>query len=82
MPIRFEKSVARFNAVAEAEEAEPLLEWLQKHPKGRVHAEECTHMHGAVLQVLMAARPQIAGWPKIDDLRMWLEAALVGEGGA
>lgn len=78
MPIRFENSVAHLTGVAGAAEAEELLEWLQQHPRGSIQADTCTHVHGAVLQVLMAAQPGIAGWPETEDLRTWLEAALAG----
>jgi len=58
------------------EEAEPLLEWLQKKPKAKVDLSKCTHLHTANLQVLMAAKPDVANWPEDIELRAWLEAAL------
>lgn len=36
----------------------------------------CTHVHSACLQVLMAARPPVAAWPRDPALALWLQAAL------
>jgi hypothetical protein len=58
------------------DEAEPLLEWLQKKPSARIDLAACTHLHPANLQVLMAARAKVASWPENPELRAWLEPAL------
>ena len=82
MPIEFMPDKVIFRDVASVEEAEALLEWLQKTPNATVDLAVCTHLHTANLQVLMAARPVIAIWPEDNGLRGWLQAALkpaVGE---
>ena len=43
------------------EEAEPLLQFLQASPAARLDWRQCTHLHTAVLQVILAARPQLIG---------------------
>ena len=43
------------------EDAETLLRLLQAEPKGPVDWSGCTHLHTAVLQVLMAAAPPMRG---------------------
>ena len=58
------------------EEAEELLEWLVKHPSASIDLKALEHLHAANLQVLMAAKPQIAQWPQNPDTQMWLQAAL------
>jgi hypothetical protein len=83
MPIEFKKSCVIFRDVVQVEEAEALLEALQKKPTLKVNLTACTHLHTANLQVLMAARPRIASWPQDPELRTWLQSVLTpasGEG--
>ena len=76
MAIEFRKKSAVFQEVVGVDEAEGLLEWLQKKPAARIDLAACTHLHPANLQVLMAARPAIAAWPEAQELRAWLEPVL------
>ncbi len=78
MTIEFRKNLAVFRDVVTVEEAESLLEWLQKKPAGKVDLAACTHLHAANLQVLMAARAQITVWPRDTALGNWLRSALAG----
>jgi hypothetical protein len=43
------------------EEAEPLLQLLQATPVACLDWRQCTHLHTAVLQVILAARPPLIG---------------------
>lgn len=43
------------------EEAEPLLQLLQATPTASLDWRQCTHLHTAVLQVILAARPPLIG---------------------
>ena len=43
------------------EEAEPLLQLLQASPAACLDWRQCTHLHTAVLQVILAAQPQLIG---------------------
>ena len=76
MAIEFKKNRVIFRDVARVEEAEALLEALQKKPSAKVDLSACTHLHTANLQVLMVARPSIDSWPQDPELRTWLEAVL------
>jgi len=76
MPIEFKKNRAVFREVVGVEEAEGLLEWLQKKPSGKVDLASCSHLHTANLQVLMAASAGISSWPENSELRAWLESSL------
>jgi len=76
MSIEFKKNRVIFRDVARVEEAEALLEALQKKPSAKVDLSVCTHLHTANLQVLMVARPSIDSWPQDPELRTWLEAVL------
>ena len=76
MPVEYSKKTARFTEVVSVEEAEGLLEWLQGQKNPQIDLAACTHLHAANLQVLMAARPAIVGWPKDESLARWLRNAL------
>ena len=76
MPIEFKKNRALFRDEVSVEEAEGLLEWLQKRPTAKVDLSACSHMHTADLQVLMTAKAHISGWPKNAELCAWLEPVL------
>ena len=76
MAIVYKKTRAVFSEVAGAEEAEGLLEWLGKHPKGKVDLKECSHLHPANLQVLMAAGCAAYVAPVDPGLAAWVATAL------
>ncbi len=76
----YKKTVAVLEGVCTVEEAESLLGWLQEHPKGKVNLKKCEHLHAAVLQVLMAAGPDVSVWPEDPGLQGWIETALAGRG--
>lgn len=79
MPIEYKKNQVLLRDMAIVDDAEGLLEWLQNKPTARVDLSECTHLHPANLQVLMAAGCRNIIWPKDAPLRAWLETALKTE---
>ncbi len=60
MPLTLEDDLAILSDAVTVEEAEPLWQWLQRCPRGRVDLAAVTHVHTAVLQLLLAARPAVA----------------------
>jgi hypothetical protein len=76
MAITFKKDRAIFSDMAGGEDAESLLEWLQKYPKGKIDLSACTHLHPANLQVLMAAKRTSIVKPKDVLLANWIDSAL------
>jgi hypothetical protein len=76
MAIKYKKNLAVFSDVVTVEEAEGLLEWLQKKGAARVDLSACTHVHPAALQVLMTGKPVISVWPTDTGLASWLASAL------
>jgi len=76
MAIQYKGRNAVFLDVAGVDEAEGLLEWLQKKPSAKIDLSACSHLHPANLQVLMAARARVMAWPEAGELRSWLEPAL------
>lgn len=76
MPIHFMRNVACCKELCTVEEAEPLLQWLQGQPRGKVSLKDCTHLHTAVLQVLLAAGVTVTLPPENPELARWLMPAL------
>ncbi|EGV31909.1 hypothetical protein ThidrDRAFT_1794 [Thiorhodococcus drewsii AZ1] len=76
MALEFKKTTVIASDLLGVEDAEILLEWLIKHPRGRINLSACTHLHAANLQVLMAAKPKVSAWPRDGVLADWLRAAL------
>jgi len=79
MSVRLDGNVVVLEGTCRVEDAEPLLAWLQADRARTVDVTEAEHLHGAVLQVLMALRPDIRGTAKDAFLRDWITPALMGE---
>lgn len=77
MAVLYRKNRAVLSEVVGAEEAETLLEWLQKHPKGELDLAALSHLHPANLQVILAARCAIAAPPSDPALAGWLAQAIL-----
>lgn len=76
MAIVYKKNSAVFSEIAGVEEAEALLEWLHSHPKGKIDLADCTHLHPANLQVMMAAKRSNYLPPSDAGLAEWVDSAL------
>ncbi len=76
MSINYKKDRVVFCEMAEGEDAESLLEWLHKYPKGTIDLSACTHLHPATLQVLMASKCLIIAKPNDKLLADWIDSAL------
>ncbi len=77
MTLEFKKNLVVFKEVVGVEDAEVLLEWLQKKSSAKVDLSACTHLHAANLQVLLAGKPKISAWPSDTQLALWLQSALL-----
>ena len=58
------------------EDAEVLQGHLLAVPDSTVEWSACQHLHSAVLQVLLIARPRLRGTPASDFLRTHVEPLL------
>lgn len=76
MTVENSKKTSRLSGFVSVEEADQLLVWLCNHPNGSVDLSEATHIHAAVLQVLMATRPGVEAWPRDAEFSLWLQRAL------
>jgi hypothetical protein len=58
------------------EDAEELLRLLAANPEAAVDWRTCSYAHTAVIQILLAAGPQLRGPPKDGFLREHIDAVL------
>ena len=76
MSVTVEDGVIRLQGVCPIEDAEVLLRTLLENTGASVDWSGCDQAHGAVIQVLMAAKPVIVGSPTDHFLRRHLTGAL------
>jgi len=63
MAIRYLKKHAALEGSVSVDDAETLTQWLLQQPAPAVHLGKCEHLHGTVLQVLLALRPKLVATP-------------------
>jgi hypothetical protein len=63
MTVRLDGSTIRLEGRCRLEEAETLLGLLSEDRERAVDLADCAALHGAVAQILLAARPAIVGRP-------------------
>ena len=78
MTVVFTTNHARFEGVCTVEEALPLLEFLKQTDDVAVDLSACTYMHTALIQLLLTARPKLAGVPADPVLLRWVVPLLEG----
>ncbi|MFH5923011.1 hypothetical protein [Roseomonas xinghualingensis] len=76
MSVRLEGSVIRLEGECRAEDAEPLLSLLQEEAGRVVDLTSAVRLHTAVIQVLLALRPPLAGPAGDPFLARWLAPLL------
>ena len=81
MPLVFTATAVRFEYVCTVEEALPLLEFLKSSEAPKVDLSACTYLHTALLQLLLAARPELFAPPADPSLARWVAPLLTDEQG-
>ena len=76
MPILYEGDTARFLDACTVDEALDLLEWLRGRSQPRIELESSTHLHTALLQVILATQPVLSSLPADPFLRRCLDGAV------
>lgn len=69
MTVRLDGDVIRLEGDCHVEQAEALVQLLQEHHGRPVDLAACRHLHGAVLQVLLAFDVTLRGAPEDPFLR-------------
>jgi anti-anti-sigma regulatory factor len=78
MSVRQEEQVIILVGQCQVEDAEPLLAALQAAPGLIVDISGASHLHTAVLQVLVALRPEVRGISPDPFIREWIHPLLQG----
>lgn len=76
MALNFKDKKVILSDVVGVEDAEALLEWLQKRPYARAVFSQCTYVHPSTIQVLLAAGVAVSAWPEDAELSCWLQSIL------
>ena len=76
MPIEYTEHCTILSGAVTVEEADPLLAWLFAHPQGQVDLQAVSHLHTAVLQVLLSGGPRVVQPPLDPFLATWIAPLL------
>ncbi len=76
MPVRYVDALAIFEGPCAPEEADALLEWLRRTAKPSADLRACDAPHTALVQLLLAARVNLAAAPPDPMLAACLGAHL------
>jgi len=74
-------TLAKFEDVCTVEDALPLLDFLKSGQTHEVDLSACTHLHTALLQLLLAACPTLACPPADPILMRWVAPLLTSANG-
>ncbi|WP_419900916.1 hypothetical protein [Roseomonas sp. USHLN139] len=69
MAIRYKDHIAILDDHCAVEEAESFLDWMRQQQEPMVDLGGCSHLHAAILQILLALRPTILVPPEDAFLR-------------
>jgi hypothetical protein len=81
MSVALDGGLIRLSGVCRVEDAEPLLALLQSDRQRPVDISAATHMHAAIVQVLLAFGAAVAGVSPDPFVETWL-APILGRGAA
>jgi hypothetical protein len=76
MSVSLDADTIHLQGDCRVEDAEPLLTLLQTAPHRTVDLRAVTHLHAAVVQVLLAMRPAMVGSAADPFVRIWLAPLL------
>lgn len=75
MTVSLDDNIVYLAGRCRVEDAEPLLRHLTAADPPAVDISKAEHIHSAVLQVLLAARPRIHGGDPCSFIGQWIVAA-------
>lgn len=76
MTVNLTGTTIRLEDACRVEDAEPLAALLHDAPERTIDVSGCESLHGAVLQVLLAFRPDVNGEAAEASLAKWLPLLL------
>jgi hypothetical protein len=77
MSVALDGTVVRLRGDCRVEDAEPLLAMLQGPEQRSVDLSEARQLHTAVVQILLAIRPEIRGGSLDSFVRTWVQPLLI-----
>jgi hypothetical protein len=82
MSVVIEADSVRLVGECTIDDAETLLSFIQLRSGAHVDVSAATHVHAAILQILLAHKPLLTGTPSDTFLAAWLIPALEPTPGA
>ncbi len=79
MPLQLGKRTAVLSGAIVVEDAEPLAGWLRTARNPLVNLRDCTSLHTAALQALLAGRAKLGSRPTDPFLASWVAPLLDGD---
>lgn len=76
MPINYKTNVAVLEGVCGIEEGDALLEWLIANPKGKINLKQTSHLHTALLQILLCHQPKVSVAPENAEFKAFWQATV------
>lgn len=76
MPIQYDEDVALLEDVCIIEEADDLKQWINAHPQGTINLKKCTHLHAAIVLVLLALKPTLSQPSEDSFINSWIVPAI------
>lgn len=75
MPITYKTNVVVMEGVCGIEDGDELLQWLIDHPKGKLNLKQTTHIHTALLQIILCHSPTVSVYPEDSSFkRLWSDS--------
>ena len=78
MSVKLDGEIIRLEGRCHVEDAEPLLILLQDDPARRLDLSHAESLHTAVIQIMMAFRPQLIGESADIFVRDWIIPRVAG----
>lgn len=78
MPLRLGEGTAVLTGAVTVDDAEPLTAWLRRTTAPAVSMRNCTSLHTAALQALLAAGARVSSRPADPFLAAWVAPLLPG----
>jgi hypothetical protein len=72
MPLEFREDTVCLTQTCGAEDALALADWLSQTVLPKADLGECTHLHAALLQTLLAYKPAVSVEPVDSFLARWI----------
>jgi hypothetical protein len=76
MSIEYMNAKAVFREDVGIDEADDLLQWLQRNPGAKIDLSCCAYLHPTNVRALLSSRATVVAWPTPPTWRIRLESVI------